>query len=113
MNKTTVSDIIRGAMRKIGVLAAGEPLPADEGDDALVVFRQMVDSWTIESLLIPVVSVITHELIDSTNEYTIGIYPEPVPDPIPLNHIETARPEKILAAYIRDQAGNDFWIKSP
>lgn len=34
----TVGDLIRSAMRKIGVLAAGEPLPANEGDDAKVVF---------------------------------------------------------------------------
>lgn len=105
---TTVGDIIRSSMRKIGVLAAGEPLPANEGDDALQVFAQMVDAWTNETLLIPVVNVVTFQLTNDVSEYTIGIYPEPNPDPLPINHIETARPEKILAAFIRDQYDTDY-----
>ena len=39
---TTVGSIIESALRKINVLAAGEPLPAAEGQDALDVLRQMV-----------------------------------------------------------------------
>lgn len=101
----TVGDLIRSAMRKIGVLAAGEPLPANEGDDAKVVFAQMVDAWSLESLLIPVVSVVTKKLIVGVSEYTIGIYPSLT---IPDSHIETARPEKILAAFIRDAYDTDY-----
>lgn len=105
---TTVGDIIRSSMRKIGVLAAGEPLPANEGDDARQVFAQMVDAWTNETLLIPVVSVVTKVLVEGQPEYTIGVYPEPVPDPLPDNHIETARPERILSAFIRDRYDTDY-----
>lgn len=101
----TVGDLIRSAMRKIGVLAAGEPLPADEGDDAKIVFSQMVDAWSLESLLIPVVSVVTKQLLVGQAEYTIGIYPGVT---IPDNHIETARPEKILSAFIRDAYDTDY-----
>ena len=101
----TVGDLIRSAMRKIGVLAAGEPLPANEGDDAKQVFTQMVDAWSLESLLIPVVSVVTKQLITGVSEYTIGIYPDVT---IPDNHIETARPEKILASFIRDAYSTDY-----
>jgi len=104
----SVGDLIRSAMRKIGVLAAGEPLPADEGDDAKVVFSQLVDAWALESLLIPVVSVVAKQLVVGQSEYTIGIYPEPRPVPLPENHIETARPEKILAAFIRDAYDTDY-----
>ena len=104
----TVGDLIRSAMRKIGVLAAGEPLPAHEGDDAKQVFSQMVDAWSLESLLIPVVSVVTKQLVVGESEYTIGIYPDPQPIPLPGNHIETARPEKILAAFIRDPYDTDY-----
>ncbi|ABV74295.1 hypothetical protein BA3_0010 [Thalassomonas phage BA3] len=104
----TVGDIIRSSMRKIGVLAAGEPLPANEGDDALEVFAQMVDAWTNETLLIPVVNVVTKVLVENQPEYTIGIYPEPVPDPLPSNHIETGRPERILSAFIRDRYDTDY-----
>ncbi|AUR93107.1 head completion adaptor [Vibrio phage 1.183.O._10N.286.48.B7] len=110
---TTVGDIIRSSMRKIGVLAAGEPLPASEGDDALQVFAQMVDAWTNETLLIPVVNVVTFQLTNDISEYTIGIYPKtntccPTGEELPENHIETARPEKILAAFIRDQYDTDY-----
>ena len=105
---TTTGDLIRSAMRKIKVLAPGEALPPDEGNDGLDTFRQMVDSWTNETLLIPVVGVVTFQLTNNVSEYTIGIYPDPVPVPLPVNHIETARPEKILAAFIRDGSGTDY-----
>jgi hypothetical protein len=101
----TVGDLIRSAMRKIGVLAAGEPLPANEGDDAKEAFAQMVGAWSLESLLIPVVSVVTKQLLVGVSEYTIGIYPDAT---IPDNHIEAARPEKILAAFIRDTYDTDY-----
>ena len=103
----TVGGILRTAMRKIGVLAAGEPLPPDEGDDALEVFQDMVDALTLETLLIPIVSEITAPLVGNT-DYTIGIYPSPQPVPLPDNHIETPRPEKIIAAFIRDTANTDY-----
>ncbi len=101
----TVGSIIRSSLRKIGVLASGEPLPADEGDDAKEVLTQLVGAWSLESLLIPVVSVVTKELIAGQAEYTIGVYPDTV---IPDNHIETSRPEKVLAAFIRDAYGTDY-----
>lgn len=108
---TTVGDLIRSAMRKIGVLAAGEPLPANEGDDALKVFAQMVDAWTNETLLIPVVNVLQFPLYNGISDYTIGTYPEPKPDPLPQNHFETVRPQKILSAFLRDSSGTDYLLK--
>lgn len=108
---TTTGDIIRSAMRKIGVLASGEPLSSGEGDDALEVLTQMVDAWTNETLLIPVVGVVTFELSNDIPNYTIGIYPDPKPDPLPINHIETSRPEKILAAFIRDRYNTDYLLE--
>lgn len=50
---TVISDIIRSSMRKIGVLDAGDPLDAGEGSDALDAFKNMVDAWALEPLLIP------------------------------------------------------------
>lgn len=102
----TVGDLIRSAMRKTGILAAGEPIPADQGDDAKQVFTQMVDAWSLESLLIPIVSVVTHQLVVGESEYTIGV--SPAAPPLPDTHIETARPEKIIAAFIRDTHGTDY-----
>lgn len=103
---TTVGDIIRSSLRKIGVLAAGEPLTAGEGADALQSMQSMVEAWTLEPLLIPVVSVVTFELIAGQSEYTIGIWPGE--DTPPANHIETARPEQIIAAFIRDPYNTDY-----
>lgn len=103
----TIGDLIRSAQRKIGVLAAGEPLPANEADDSLEVFRQMIDSWSLEQLLVPVRSVVTHELQSNVSEYTIGINP----DGNPLTHIEAARPENILSAFIRDRYDTDYILE--
>jgi hypothetical protein len=105
----TVGDLIRSSMRKVGILAPGEPIPPEDGDDARIVFSQMIDDWSLETLLIPVVSVVTKTLITGQSEYTIGIYPT---SPIPANHIETARPEQILAAFIRDSAGTDHQLET-
>lgn len=102
---TTVGDIIRAALRKIKVLAAGEPLPADDGQDAKEAFELMVDAWSTEKLLIPVVSQVEATLLEGVNEYTIGIWPSGTP---PTNHIETARPEEYLAAFIRDIYDTDY-----
>ena len=109
---TSVGDIIQSSLRKIRVLSAGEPLDNEQGGDALEIFRQMVDAWTLETLLIPVVGVVTHQIIVGVSEYTIGIYPSPQPIPLPSNHIETARPEKILTSFIRDSSGTDFHLRT-
>lgn len=106
---TTVGNLIASSMRKAGILAKGEPIPSDAGGDLLESFRQMVDSWTNESLLIPASTVVTKTLIPNTSEYTIGIYPPP--DPPPANHIEVARPEEIRTAFIRDTYGTDYPVK--
>lgn len=102
---TTVGDLLKTSLRKIGVLDSGEPMSPDEGSDALDIFRQMVDAWSLETLLIPIVGVVTFTLINNQSEYTIGIYPGGSP---PDNHIETPRPMKILAAFIRDQYETDY-----
>lgn len=101
----TTGDLIRASMRKIGVLSAGEPLPANEGADALETLTQLVSAWSTETLLIPVVGTVQKQLIQGQAEYTIGIYPgETIPD----NHIETSRPMKFIAALIRDEYGTDY-----
>lgn len=107
----TVGQLISGAMRKARIIGPGEPVDGSEADEARVLFSQMVDGWTNEDLLIPTVNVITHPLVEQP-EYTIGIYPEPVPVPLPDTHIETARPQSIQRAFIRDQAGTDFYLKT-
>lgn len=108
----TVGDLIRSSLIKIGVLDAGEPLDPGEGEDAKQNLIQMLDAWALEELLVPVVSVVTKELSSEFSQYTIGSYPEPKPDPLPGNHIETARPEQIVSAFVRDSYNTDTPIKT-
>ena len=103
---TTVGGIIRAAMRKVLILDPGEPIPKDDEGDALEACQFMADAWTTETLLIPVVGVVTKTLQADSTSYTIGIYPGTPPDADV--HIETARPEKIIGAFIRDSAGTDY-----
>lgn len=104
----TVRDLIKTSLRKIRVLGSGEALQDNDGADAKEALTAMVDAWTLESLLVPVVGVVTFQLLSNVSEYTIGIYPDPVPSPLPENHIEVARPEKIVTAFIRDQYSTDY-----
>jgi hypothetical protein len=46
----TAGDLIKGAMRLIGVLAEGETPSAETSADALFAMNQMIDSWNIERL---------------------------------------------------------------
>lgn len=48
----TAGDQINAALRLIGMLAEGETPSAATSQDALAAFNQMVDSWSIERLMI-------------------------------------------------------------
>jgi hypothetical protein len=101
---TTVRNIVASALRKAQVLGAGEVLSATDGQDALEALSNMVDDWSNEELLIPVTSNITLPLLANVSDYTVGI----ASPATPTNHLETARPIEIKAAYIRDGAGTDY-----
>ena len=49
---TTTEQMIGGAMRLIGALAAGETMAAADAQDGLAAFNQMVDSWSTERLAV-------------------------------------------------------------
>ncbi len=68
----STQDIIKRALRLLGVLASGEPLPADQLTDGLESFNDMVDSWNTEKLTIPVLARNTFTLTVGTNPYDIG-----------------------------------------
>lgn len=48
----TAGELIKGALRLLGVLAEGEEPSADSYADALVAFNQMVESWSTERLAV-------------------------------------------------------------
>lgn len=49
---TTVLDLIKGALRDIGQYAPGEPLDADDAQDALDACNGMLDLWSTEHLMV-------------------------------------------------------------
>lgn len=48
----TALDLIKSSMRKIGALADGESPTTSEANDALAILNSMLDSWSLERLLV-------------------------------------------------------------
>lgn len=69
---STALDLIKGSLRKIGALATGENLSAEEGTDALSALNRMLDSWSTQKLLVFGVTIESFSLISGQNSYTIG-----------------------------------------
>jgi hypothetical protein len=71
---TTVLDLIIGALRNINALESGETPNANDGNDALQVLNDMLESWSSEKLL--VFSNVENILIFNPGQYiyTIGNY---------------------------------------
>lgn len=70
---TTALDQINGACKLLGVLAAGETLSAEDSNDALEFFQQLLDSWTNEDLM--VYASTSQEVTWAANERTRTIGP--------------------------------------
>jgi hypothetical protein len=70
--ETTVADIIRMALRRIGALASEESPSAAEEQDALLVLNDMLDSWAGERLNLFATLRSTHALTPSLDPHTIG-----------------------------------------
>jgi hypothetical protein len=49
---TTGNDLIKGALKEIGVLAAGEDPSSEEGQDALTILNEMIAGWEMEGIAI-------------------------------------------------------------
>lgn len=69
---STARDIIEGGMRLIGVLATGETASAEEAADGLSSLNDMLDSWSIEGLIVHAVTREEFTLTPSTGAYTMG-----------------------------------------
>ncbi len=67
-----VIDIISGALRSIGALAAGEPVEPQVATDALGMLNDMLDQWSNEKLMVYYTTEIIHNLINNQYQYTIG-----------------------------------------
>ena len=100
---TKVLDIIRRALRLLGVLATGETPDGPETADALEVLNWMIDGWANERLLCFVVDNFIFDLTAGKGHYTIG--PDATQD------FNTYLPLHIESAFVRDTTSgyaNDY-----
>jgi hypothetical protein len=87
----TAGDTIKRALRLIGALDAGADPDAAELADGLVALNGMTASLSAGRNAIHAPVTVTHSLTSGTAAYTIGS----------TGDIDTARPNKILAAWVR------------
>lgn len=69
---TTAGDLIQAALRRLGILAAGETYTTDEGADALAVLNGLLNEWRAHRLLVYVQGRHAYTLTANTAAYTIG-----------------------------------------
>jgi hypothetical protein len=91
----TVADIIRGAFRALGVLAAGETPSAAEEADALTILNDMLDSWANERLAVFQTVRTAYTLTPSLNPHTIGHS----------GHLHVTRPVRVDRASVIQASG--------
>lgn len=73
MAVSTALDLIKGALTKLRVYSDDSPLTASEANGALDTLNLMLESWSIDSLLVYYVVKESFALIAGKNPYTIGI----------------------------------------
>ena len=66
------SDMISGALKDIGALAAGETPTADATQDAFYMLNDMVDQWSNESMMVSYKTEIIFPITPGQIQYTIG-----------------------------------------
>lgn len=86
----TAADLIKGSLRLIGAIATGETPSADEQSDALVVLNDMLESWSIDGLLVYQRVRENFALVPSQQTYTMGVS----------GNFNTSRPTRIVEAGI-------------
>jgi len=69
----TVLDLIKGSMRLIGAIDPGETPATSEAADALSALNAMLDSWSLERLIVYNVAHASQNVVAYTQEYTAGI----------------------------------------
>lgn len=96
---TSATTIITDSMQDLGVLGAGKSPTTTDLTDCLRKLNDMLDSWSIGSLLVPFRTQISHAL-DGSQSYTIGSGGD----------INTARPSLINTAYV-SHSGSDSPVR--
>jgi len=92
----TGNDIIRAAMRLIQVSAVDVDLTAQELKDGLESFNRMLDSWSLDELMLYQVTREQFPLVTNQNPYSIGLGAD----------FNTVRPTRIVGAYLELNNGS-------
>lgn len=94
---STVSDLIKGSLRLLGVTAAGETPSSAELSDGLSSLNDLLEDWSNDGLLIYSKVIESVTLVAGTGSYTIGTSGD----------FNTARPQKITEIMSK-QVGSDI-----
>ncbi len=94
---TTARDVVKGALRLIGVISSADEPSAEEADDALTAMNQMLASWAASRYTSASVPQSSFALTSGDSTYTIGSGGD----------INTVRPTTIYSAHIT-QGGIDY-----
>jgi hypothetical protein len=92
----TGNELVRGAMRLIGALAAGETPTAEEYADGIEAANLMIDSWATERLTIREFTDVSGTMTGAAS-YTVATG----------GNFSTTTPARLEYAYYRDTGGND------
>lgn len=95
----TANELISRALRLLGVLGQGRrTLTANESSDGLEALNSMLESMSLERLMVYQILEENFPLVAGTGSYTIGSG----------GVFNTTRPVKIDSAFIRDSGNNDY-----
>jgi hypothetical protein len=81
---TTANALIRQALARIGVRAAGEAVNGDDAADALQVLNTMLDAWRVENLFAVATSTLSATLPANTQQINVGPAQTVAVDPRPI-----------------------------
>lgn len=96
----TPSTMILRSLQLLGEKALGDTLTSDEQTAYLAALNSMMESWSIESLMVYQVLTETFSLVAGTSSYTIGSG----------GTFNTVRPTKIVGALIRNSQNADSGV---
>ena len=92
----TRDDIIKGALRKIGVVAQGETPTSDQITEASFALNLMVKAWEADGMPLWALRTTPIPLTANVSAYNIGIS----------KTVNTDKPLKVIQAWIRDTTSN-------
>ena len=97
----TISEWITASLKRIGVLAAGETASSEDFADALAELNRLLKSWSADGINLHYRVHESLSLVSGDGDYSIGTSGD----------FNTARPNEIEQAFIRDSGGGDHPLR--